>query len=141
MNFLTEILTLSTHSPIELIDITSQVRSFFKKSGNKNGLLTITSGHTTAAIKINEKCPDLEKDFKAFLEKLAPAKGQYHHNHSAVDGRDNAHSHLLNYLMNTSETVVCKNGELSLGTWQSIFFIELDGPRPQRNFTLSLIGE
>jgi secondary thiamine-phosphate synthase enzyme len=58
-----------------------------------------------------------------------------------VDDRDNAHSHLLGLFLNASETIPVAGGELVMGGWQSIFFIELDGPRERREVRLQLLGE
>ncbi len=140
MNFITSRLEISSHEPIELIDITPHLQEFAKKNRVENGVIVITSQHTTAGIKINEKCEQLAKDLKVFLKKLAPPGENYHHNHEALDGRNNAHSHLLSYLFSTSETVIVKNGEIRLGNWQSIFFVELDGPRPNRNVVMTYMG-
>ncbi len=76
-----------------------------------------------------------------FLTQLVPCNAEYRHNHNPVDGRFNAHSHLIGLFMNSSETVLVANGELLLGGWQSIFFIELDGPRKQRMLRVQLAGE
>src|SRR3989338_8953807 len=131
--------TVSTKKPIELIDITSSVRDYCAKEKIQNCLLVVSCLHTTGAVCINEKCEELEKDFHAWMAHIAPPGKNYHHDHSAIDGRANAHSHLLKYFMNSSETLIIKNGELQLGTWQSLFFVELDGPRPKREILLTLI--
>lgn len=140
MNALTARIELSSTEPIELIDITPHLHDFCKKNKVKDGMIVVTSQHTTAGIKINEKCDLLEKDLKSFLKKLAPPDENYHHNHEALDGRKNAHSHLLGYLFSTSETVIVKNGDILLGNWQSLFFVELDGPRSRRNVLITYMG-
>jgi secondary thiamine-phosphate synthase enzyme len=76
-----------------------------------------------------------------FLKRLVPRDGDYLHNLAPVDDRDNAHSHLLGLFMNASETIPVTAGDLAMGGWQSIFFIELDGPREQRQVQLQLLGE
>ncbi len=133
-------LTLKSEKPLELIDITERIQEFCAHQKTQDGLLVVSCLHTTGAVCINEKCQELEKDFQTFLQKMAPAGKNYHHDHSAVDGRPNAHSHLLKYFMNSSETLVVSGGKLQLGTWQSIFFIELDGPRPKREVQLTFLG-
>ena len=77
---------------------------------------------------------------ETFLKRFAPRDGTYLHNLNPVDGRDNAHSHLLGLLMNASETIPFSKGKLLVGEWQSVFFIELDGPRKQRNILLQISG-
>ena len=132
---------LATSQPIQLIDITAEVRDWVAGSGIRDGLLTLISAHTTARININEREVQLERDMVTFLKRLVPRDGDYLHNLAPVDGRDNAHSHLLGLFMNASATIPVAAGDLVLGGWQSIFFIELDGPREQRQVQLHLMGE
>ncbi|MBI4411468.1 MAG: YjbQ family protein [Deltaproteobacteria bacterium] len=135
-----EILKIGSQNPIELIDITPQVQTLVERQPLKNGLVVVTSLHTTAAVSINEKCGRLHEDFVRFAASLADPKARYAHNHEAIDGRSNAHSHLLKYFMSTSETIVLENGQLNLGAWQRIFFVELDGPRKSRQVNVTIIG-
>lgn len=131
---------LQTQAPIDLIDITDSVLEFVKNSDCQNGLLNLCSQHTTATVNVNESCEALKKDFLATLQKLIPAQAHYEHNKVAVDDRANAHSHLLNYFMNNTPTLPIVDGKLQLGTWQRIFFIELDGPRDTRSVLLTIIS-
>ncbi len=140
MKILNHRIELATEAPIQIVDITDQMRAFVGSSGIKDGLLTATCLHTTARINVNEREPRLQRDMLTFLKRLAPRDGDYLHNLEPVDGRDNAHSHLLGLFMNSSETIPVAGGALALGQWQSIFFIELDGPRPRRSVELQLIG-
>jgi secondary thiamine-phosphate synthase enzyme len=126
------IITLKSDKPLQIHDLTEAVRQFAVGSGVRDGLLVIASQHTTMGVVINEKCEHLERDMIRFLEKLAPARGDYEHNRHAVDGRPNAHSHLLSLVVPSSVTIVVVGGELQLGSWQSVFAVELDGPRPTR---------
>lgn len=141
MQYLIEKIHLASKEPIELQDITDQVKSIVAASGLKNGLVTILSQHTTAYIDVNEKEEMLLKDMVTFLKRLVPRDGDYLHNLKPIDGRDNAHSHLIGMFMNASATLPLADGKLLLGEWQSIFFIELDGPREKRTVTIQLIGE
>jgi len=136
-----ETLQLETTEPIQLLDITDQVRTAVAASGLRNGLVTLLSGHTTAYLSLNERETELQRDMVAFLKRFVPRDGDYRHNVAPVDDRDNAHSHLLGLLMNASESIPVAGGELLLGGWQSVFFVELDGPRPKRSVTLQLLGE
>ena len=141
MQFHTITFNLSTSKPIEIINLTKQACEFAEKSGLKNGLLTVSTQHTTMAVKINENCENLLQDIESFLGKLAPANQDYLHNLYTKDGRPNAHSHLLSLLLSSQETIPLIDGKLSLGKWQSIFSIELDGPRPERKINFALMGE
>jgi len=133
-------LTLASVHPIEIQDLTDAVRAWVKASGVRHGLLTVMSPHTTARITINEREGELQKDMVRFLEWLAPADGEYGHNRAPVDDRLNAHSHLLGLFLNASESIPVVDGELLLGGWQSLFFVELDGPRESREVVLHLMG-
>ena len=132
--------TLETTAPIELVDISEQVRACCAASGVHDGLVTLISRHTTAAISLNEREPQLQRDMVTFLKRLVPRDGDYLHNLAPVDDRDNAHAHLLGLFMNASETIPIAGGELLLGGWQSVFFVELDGPRRERRVTLQFLG-
>lgn len=132
-------LTLATTAPIEFIDLSDAVRAWVRASGVRDGLLTVTSPHTTARITRNEREAELQGDMVRFLERLAPADAPYRHNLDTVDGRANAHSHLLGLLMPASESIPVVDGDLAMGSWQSLFFVELDGPRAVREVQLQLI--
>lgn len=133
--------TLTSSKQIDFIDITRHVHEIVKTSGIKNGLVSVFSNHTTTAIRVNESCDRLQKDMENFLSDIAPSHKPYKHNETAVDGRGNAHSHLLALLTGGSEIIPVSNGKISLGRWQSVFCVELDGPRPKRDVTVTVIGE
>jgi secondary thiamine-phosphate synthase enzyme len=140
MSLQQKIVSLSSASPLQVIDVTAEVKAFVKEAKVREGIVVVASQHTTMGVVINEKCEHLEKDMVRFLEKIAPAKGDYEHNRHAVDGRPNAHSHLLSLVIPSSVTLVVAAGELQLGTWQSVFTVELDGPRPSRKIHLTAVS-
>lgn len=137
---LTHRLTVATTQPIEILDITEPVRAWVQSTGVTHGLLTVMSPHTTARITVNERETELQRDMIRWLEALAPATADYGHNRAPVDDRLNAHSHLLGLFMNASESIPLTDGALDLGGWQALFFVELDGPRPQREVKLHLLA-
>jgi secondary thiamine-phosphate synthase enzyme len=132
-------LTIATTQPIELVDITDTVREWVRHTGVVSGLLTVMSPHTTARITLNEREAGLQRDMIAWLEQLAPAGNPYGHNNAPVDDRLNAHAHLLGLFLNASESIPVSHGALELGSWQSLFFVELDGPRAEREVHLHLL--
>ncbi|MBM3162605.1 MAG: YjbQ family protein [Chlorobi bacterium] len=140
MNITTTTVTVETLNPVEIIDITEEIRATLSASGLREGTITVISRHSTAFVNINEKETCLQEDMVTFLKRLVPRDGNYRHNVSPVDGRDNAHAHLLGLFMNTSESIPFSGGELLLGRWQSVFFVELDGPRPSREILLQCSG-
>ncbi|MEM1518306.1 MAG: secondary thiamine-phosphate synthase enzyme YjbQ, partial [Nitrososphaerota archaeon] len=92
--------------------------------------------HTTSALTINEDEHRLKKDIMDLLEKIVPENADYRHNE--ID--NNADAHLRSSLMQPFLIIPIVNGSLQLGTWQSLFFLELDGPR-NREIIATIIGE
>src|SRR5919202_842312 len=140
-------LALETREPIQLLDITDQVAAIVRSTGIRDGIVTIVSRHTTAAVRIQEDEPLLLEDLLSFLRRLAPKDAHYQHNdfrvrthHMHPDESPNGHSHCLQLLLGTSESVPVMDGELQLGQWQRIFLVELDGPRPKREVLVQVVG-
>ena len=125
---------IKTTERIELIDITDRVRAIVKESGVADGVCVITTRHTTGSIIVNENERGLRSDILDMLESLVPENKSYAHN--SID--NNADSHLRAVLLGMSETIPVEDGHLVFGTWQSIFFVELDGPR-NRNVNVKII--
>jgi len=119
---------VKTGKRVEVLDITDRVRDAVRKAGNKDGIAVVYTLHTTTAIAINEAEPGLMDDIVSTLSKLIPAGAGY--KHDRVD--DNADAHIRAVVLGNSVVVPVENGELMLGTWQRILFIELDGPRTRR---------
>ncbi len=140
MQVFTHTITVETTRPIEIIDITAEVTAFLSSTGLDRGQITVISRHTTAFININEKEKLLLEDMETFLKRLVPKDGNYLHNLNPLDGRHNAHSHLLGLFMNSSETIPFSEETMLLGQWQSVFFVELDGPRAERTILLQISG-
>ena len=110
-----------------MIDITKEVRSALKKAGVKEGACYLFVPHTTAAVTINENAdPDVPKDILMELDKTIPLSDNYRH----IEG--NSSAHIKASLFGSSEVVLVEDGNLVLGTWQSIFFCEFDGPRTRK---------
>ena len=131
----------------QFIDITDWVTECVAESKISNGFAVVYSKHTTAAVKINENEPLLLEDMARFLEKIFPRDHDYQHNNFEIrtvnmtdDESPNGHAHLQHLLLGTSETVPVVDGRIQFGTYQSIFFIELDHPRP-REVLVQIVGE
>ena len=131
---------LGTTEPIQVMDITTQVKQLLADSGVSNGQLTLISSHTTAFVSLNEFEPGLQQDMVEYLDRVAPPGAGYRHNVNPVDGRLNAHSHLAGLFLNPSLSIPIVKGKLLLGGWQSILFIELDGPRETRSLHVQILG-
>lgn len=141
MKTVRESITIDTGKPAEFIDITEEVSKVVARSGIKNGFAILSSRHTTTALCVNEKCERLQMDMMEMFKKIAPPKNNYKHDLDTVDDRANAHSHLMSLLLKTNEMAQIDNGKVSLGNWQRIFFIELDGPRSGRTVQVMIVGE
>ena len=140
-------LPINTQQAPEFIDITQWVGQCVAQSKVSNGFVVVYSKHTTAAAKINENEPLLLEDMTAFLEKMCPRHGNYQHNDFNVrtvnmtpDESPNGHAHLQHLMLGCSETIPLIDGSMQFGTYQSIFFIELDHPR-SREVMVQIVGE
>jgi secondary thiamine-phosphate synthase enzyme len=140
-------LTLETSAPIQFLDITDEIADEVRDTHLTAGIVTVLSRHTTAAIRIQEAEPLLLQDLLALLRRLAPPNANYQHNdfrirthHMHPGESPNGHSHCLQFLLGTSETIPVMDGELQLGQWQRVFLVELDGPRPKREILIQTMG-
>ena len=142
---------LITERASQLIDVTDDVRAAVERAEIENGMALVYSPHTTCAIVVNELETGFIEDFGEFLAELAPAEGRYYR-HDDLEIRTqgieddtadfpNGHSHVRTGLLSTpSQTIPVVDGELMLGTWQRVFFCELDRSRPRKVF-IQVIGE
>ena len=128
---------LSTRSRVELIDITRQVEERIREGNLKDGLCLVYSLHSTAAIITNEHETGLMLDIvKKVQEDYPRGRGWCH---DEVDS--NAEAHLASSFIGASRIFPVRDGRLIRGTWQNIFFLELDGPRIARRIVIELLGE
>ncbi|MBZ0157608.1 MAG: secondary thiamine-phosphate synthase enzyme YjbQ [Alphaproteobacteria bacterium] len=124
---MTKTLNVRSRSKTELIDITEDIRRIIAEEGIKDGLCFIYVPHTTAGITINEGAdPAVKRDILVALSKLVPFEGDYQH----LEG--NSAAHIKATLVGTSHCILIEEGKPLLGTWQSIYFCEFDGPRHRR---------
>ena len=134
-------LKVSSSSNFQIMDITRDVvtalNEINKQNKMDNGIVNIFTKHSTSSIRVNENEKGLLLDFEKVLKDIVKEKDNY--KHDFID--NNAASHIRAFLLGSSETIPIVDGRLDLGTWQSIFFIELDGPRTNRTVDLTFIGE
>jgi secondary thiamine-phosphate synthase enzyme len=132
---------IDTAGRVELVDLTDRVMAYVRKFGIKEGMVTMSSMHTTCALFINESQTALGTDIIKFLEEMVAQDRYYKHNdpdHSDCD-RQNADSHLRAMLLGHSLTLQVSGGEVVLGQWQRILVGELDGPRT-RTVRVQVLG-
>lgn len=118
------VFSVRTSERQQFIDITAKVQNCISETNFQDGLVCIFIPHTTAGVTINENAdPDVVHDVINTLTKIIPENAGYRH----IEG--NSDSHVKTSLIAPSITVIVENGKLQLGTWQSIYFTEFDGPR------------
>ena len=139
-------LLLTTTERLQFIDITEQIIELARESGIQTGLVNIQTRHTTTAIVVNEGEPLLLEDMKKTLDRVASPDQYYQHNDFSIrtvnmeeEETGNGHSHCQALFLRTSETLNLVNGDLELGRWQRVFFIELDHAR-ERMVSILIMG-
>jgi secondary thiamine-phosphate synthase enzyme len=125
-----------SRSRFDIVDVTGEVVRWLTQVKARNGVLVAYTPHTTAALAINENEEGLLEDIVEFLKELTKPERRWKHN--IVD--DNAHAHLGNVVVGGDKVIPVSNGNLTLGTWQKLLLIEMDGPRVRR-INLVYVGE
>jgi len=110
----------------QIVIITDQVQDALSELTDADGICTVVTPHTTCALSVNENAdPDVPADLTKALRALVPDV-KFHHSEG------NSDAHFLSMLIGTSLSWPYKKGQLIFGTWQGIYFIELDGPRSRK---------
>ena len=124
---------------MDFINITRDVESALSESGIKEGLCLVNAMHITASVFINDDESGLHRDYKSWLENLAPHEplSRYDHN---LTGEDNGDAHHKRQIMGREVVVANTEGHLHFGTWEQIFYGEFDGRRKKR-VLVKIIGE
>jgi secondary thiamine-phosphate synthase enzyme len=128
------VLPVETHQPVEFVDLTADLARLVREIGLTDGLLVVQTRHTTTGLLINEHEPLLLADLAGMFERVAPRAAHYAHDDysqrtvNLVPGeRVNGWAHCQAALMPTTQAVPVAGAELTLGRWQRLFFVELDG--------------
>jgi len=142
LKFYVRNVSVRTGKKLEIIDVTRDVSRVVEESGIEDGLVNLWVPHSTAAIAVNEHDTDLWEDILSTMEKLVPVKDDYRHNakYGWAPHEQNAHAHILNCIIKPDVTIPLQGGRMQLGTWQSVLFIEMDGPR-SRSIRVQVMGE
>ncbi|HEB77440.1 MAG TPA: YjbQ family protein, partial [Methylothermaceae bacterium] len=114
-------------------------------AGIAEGVLVVSSLHTTVAITVNENEARLLDDIRDHFLRLTPPEARYRHNDIHLrdcppDEPENAHAHLIAMMLGNAEMLPVHQGRLDLGRWQSLLLVELDGPR-QRQVAVQIVGD
>jgi secondary thiamine-phosphate synthase enzyme len=140
MNSFRKELWFNLPARMEFVNITGEVESALAESGIREGLCLVNAMHITASVFINDDESGLKRDYKKWLEELAPfdpSPDRYHHNRS---GEDNADAHHKRQIMGREVVVAVTAGKLDFGPWEQIFYGEFDGRRKKR-VLVKIIGE
>ncbi|MBQ3335372.1 MAG: YjbQ family protein [Eubacteriaceae bacterium] len=122
----------------QIINITPDVEAALAKSGIKEGLILVNAMNITASVFINDDEPGLHADYEKWLETLAPEKPYDQYRHNGFE--DNADAHLKRTVMGRETVIAVTDGKLDFGTWEQIFYYELDGMR-RKHALIKIIGE
>lgn len=131
------IIEFDTRGDCDMIDITDRVREFLESTGLTEGTMTVFAIGSTTGVSTVEYEPGLKQDVPAMYDRIAPP-GDYHHDQTWHDG--NGHAHLRSTLTGTSFAAPFIDGELMLGTWQQIVFLDFDNRPRHRRVVLQCIG-
>jgi len=140
-----DLVDLRTEKPLQFIDLTALVAERVRRSGVFGGTVTVQSRHTTAAVVVNENEPLLLEDLADLLQRWAPEGARYRHNDLEAreappkGERPNGHAHARALLLGASVCLNVADGRVDLGEWQSVFLVELDGPR-KRTLSVQVLG-
>ena len=140
MRSATKYLTFTLPERMAFLNITPEVEAIVQESGVQEGLVLVNAMHITASVFINDDEPGLHRDYKRWLEQLAPfdaSADRYQHNRT---GEDNADAHLKRQIMGREVVVAITAGKLDFGPWEQIFYGEFDGRRAKR-VLVKVIGE
>lgn len=127
----------STSQKDEVVDLTKKIKDAVQDTEIKDGMCLIFAPHATGVLILNENESGVRKDYLKGLYDIVPEDNNW--SHDRID--NNAHSHVKSAFVGTDRVVPVTGGNLDLGTWQNVFFVETDGPRNSRRVILKLVGE
>lgn len=131
----TELFQIKTNKKQEFVFLDSELEEILANSGVQEGIMVVYCPHTTGAITINENAdPDVRRDLTLGMNETFPNKAAYVHMEGNSDG------HMKSSVVGASETLIISNGQLILGTWQSVYFCEFDGPRTRKVYVKIIEG-
>ena len=134
VKILNESFRFSTKGEIDFFDLSGRVQDTVAKAGVKNGLVHVFAPHATGVLILTEYEPSLLNDIRDVLQNLIPRKAGYQH-------PSNAHSHLRSIFLSPDKTLPVIDGQVVLGTWQSLVFVETDVHPRERTVIIQVMGE
>ena len=128
--------TVESHRRCEFINIDRKVQAVINQDHLDRGAILVFVPHTTAGVTINENAdPDVVADMEGVLDRIVPWQGPYAH------AEGNTAAHVKASMMGSSVMVLVEHSRLQLGTWQSIYLCEFDGPRTRKVWIQTLADE
>jgi secondary thiamine-phosphate synthase enzyme len=127
-------IVISTNERVELKSITKEVAAFVEQAPIRDGIVHISSLHTTAGLILNEVQGALLSDMTDMFEQVIPSAVYYKHNDPQLSDCDrrNADAHLRAVVVGHSVSIPIIDGRLKLGTWQNVLLTEFDGPNNRK---------
>jgi secondary thiamine-phosphate synthase enzyme len=135
----THTIALETQGNGDILEITSQVRDCLQTSQLSDGIATVFTPSATSGITSLEYEPGCVQDLQRLFDEIIPPEREYAHNQRWGDG--NGHSHARAALLKPSITIPFVDGELTLGTWQSLVLVDFDNRSRSRKLVVQLLGE
>ncbi len=132
-------LEFDTKGDADIVEITQEIREILRNTGLLDGILNVFIPGATGGVTTLEHEPGVCHDFRELFDFIAPVDHDYHHNRRGVDS--NGHSHVRAGLLGPSLTVPFEAGELRLGTWQQVVFVDFDEIPRSRSLVITVIGE
>ncbi|HSB90090.1 MAG TPA: secondary thiamine-phosphate synthase enzyme YjbQ [Anaerolineales bacterium] len=135
----TQQLRLRTRGHADIHDLTPELQRLLQESGLTEGLLTVFAPSSTSAITTIENEPGALEDLRRVLDRLVPPDEEYRHNEAWGDG--NGHAHIRSALLKPSLTIPVQAGQMLLGTWQQVIFIDFDVRPRSRALVVQMMGD
>lgn len=135
----TNSISLTTRGDGDIHDITDQIARQVSQSGLQNGTVTVFCPSSTSALTTIEYESGALSDLRRLFDEIVPQNREYAHNARWHDG--NGHSHVRAALLGPSLTIPFVDGDLTLGTWQQVIYVDFDNRPRQRKLVVQLVGE
>jgi secondary thiamine-phosphate synthase enzyme len=135
----TNSISLSTRGDGDIHDITDEIARQVSQSGLQNGTVTVFCPSSTSALTTIEYESGALSDLRRLFDEVVPQDREYAHNARWHDG--NGHSHVRAALLGPSLTIPFVDGDLTLGTWQQVIYVDFDNRPRQRKLVVQLVGE
>jgi secondary thiamine-phosphate synthase enzyme len=132
-------ITFRTRGFTDIKNITEEIKEKIHESGFKEGIAVVFVPGATGGVTTMEFEPGVIRDLQETFEKIAPQNGKYHHDHRWGDG--NGYAHIRSAIIGTSVSIPFSNGNLQLGIWQSVVFIDFDNKPRRRELIVKILGE